>query len=387
MENFSYYNPAKIIFGVDAIQNLEDQLKKYHVTSLLMIYSGDYVEKLGIRKYVTDLSQKLNITFYENGNVTPNPKIELVRELITLSKSKQINFILAVGGGSVIDTAKAVAIGQPYENDVWDFFTNVIEPSSALPVGVISTIPASGSESSNASIISNGLLKRGIEFDCLIPQFAILDPSYTITLPKYQTSCGCADILSHLLERYLSNTQFTDTTDYLIEGAIQALMINACRLVDNPSNLNARSEIQCLGFIAHNNLLDIGRISDWGAHRIEHELSAQYGITHGEGMSVTMLGILKYYHKHNSHKLIQLYNRLFADQNDITDDEKCIHVISQFEHFFQNLGLRTNLTQFNITNEAFDIMAQRATDNDTHTVGHYIPLNAAKIVDVLNLCL
>lgn len=389
MENFTYYNPAKIIFGKDSILQLEEEFKKHKVTSLLMLYSGDYITSLGIQDQVHKICKDLKIQCFENGNITPNPKIELIRDLITFSRIHEIDFILAVGGGSVIDSAKTVSIGIPYEYDVWDFFTKNITPVENIPVGVVSTIPASGSESSNAAIISNGLRKLGIEFDCLIPAFAILDPQYTKTLPAYQTACGCADILSHLMERYLSNSLYVDTTDYMIEGAIIALMKNAKILLESPQDIHARSEIQCLGFIAHNNLLDSGRIADWGAHRIEHELSASYGITHGEGMSIVMIAILKYYAIHNPHKLIQLYDRLWFNEIDskISLAEKCSLVVQKFYDFFDSLGLKTNLKQFNIGCEEFENMSTRATEHDKYTVGHYVPLNAQKILEVLQLCL
>lgn len=388
MNSFDFYNPARILLGSDVLDRLPDLLKQYQVTSLLFVYSGDFIKQLGIWEQVKNACEEANIAFYENGNVVPNPKVELVRELIAVGKSKKIDFILACGGGSSIDTAKAVAAGIPYEGDVWDFFEYKATPKEAISIGVISTIPSSGSESSNASIISNGLHKCGIEYDCLIPKFAMMNPAYTTTLPPYQTSCGLADILSHMLERYFTNTAHVDTTDFLLEGAMKALLLNAQRVMQNPGDLETRAEIQCLAFIAHNGFLEIGRETDWGTHRIEHELSAQYGITHGEGIAVITVAYTKYAAKHKPEKLAQLANRLFhIDYHDHTKEEMA-HVLSdKLKAYFQSLHLKTTLTEFNIDDTHFFEMADRATNHNTHTVGHYIPLDNEKFIAILNLAL
>ncbi len=386
MNSFQYYNPAKIIFGVDSLNELETQLKEYEVTSLLLVYSGDFIKTLGIFDKVKETCKKLNVAFHENGSVVPNPKVELVRDLIIQAKNVQTDFILAVGGGSAIDTAKAVAVGIPYDKDVWDFFEYKEVPKKAIPIGVVSTIPASGSESSNCSIISNGLHKCGIEYDCIIPKFAIMNPQYTIGLPQYQTACGVADILSHLLERYYSDVSHVDTTDYLIEGAIKAILLNGERIMKDPSDLNARSEIQCLAFIAHNNLLDIGRSADWGSHRIEHEISAQYGITHGEGMAVICVAWAKYMAEHKPKKLAQLANRVwYIDYANYSEKEMALLLADKLDVFFKQLQLKTSLTELSITDEHFNEMANRATNNGTDVVGHYYPITKDIFIEILKI--
>ena len=387
MNSFNYYNPARIVFGTDAQYQLSNLLKEFHTTSLLLIYSGDFIKDLGIYDVVKQVCEELRITCYENGNVVPNPKIELVRELVDLGKKQHIDFVLAVGGGSAIDSAKAVAAGIPYEHDVWDFFSYTAVPQSALPIGVISTLPASGSESSNCSIISNGLHKQGIEYDCIIPKFAIMNPEYTIGLPPYQTSCGIADILSHMLERYFSAVKHTDTTDYLIVGAIKALMINAQRLMERPDDIDARSEVQCLAFLAHNNLLDIGRAADWGSHRIEHEISAQYGITHGEGMAVIMLAWCNYMAERKPEKLAQLAIQLYDATDEATPQQLAYLVVEKLREFFKSLHLKTTLSELSINDCHFEEMADRATSQNTQTIGHYMLLDKAKIMDILKLAL
>ncbi len=216
MVDFQYYNPAKIVFGTGSTDRLGELLKKEKATSLLMVYSGDFIKDAGIYGKVESACRENGIAFYENGNVVPNPSIELVRELVEYGREKKVDFVLAVGGGSSIDTAKAVALGIPYDGDAWDFFANGAAPESVLPVGVITTLPASGSETSNCAILSNGEWKLGFEDDCIIPKFAIMNPEYTLTLPPFQTAAGIADILSHLLERYFSDVEHTDVTDYMI---------------------------------------------------------------------------------------------------------------------------------------------------------------------------
>lgn len=384
MVDFEYYNPAKIVFGENSVDKIGDLLKEYKVSSLLLVYSGEFIKSLGIYGKVKDAAAALGIDFYENGNVVPNPSIELVRELVVLGKEKNVDFVLAVGGGSAIDTAKATALGIPYEGDVWDFFEKGVSPETVLPLGVISTLPASGSETSNAAILSNGVWKLGFEDNRIIPKFAIMNPAYTVGLPNFQTFAGVADILSHLLERYFSDVKHTDVTDYLIEGAVQALLVNGKRLKANPNDLNARAEIQWLATVAHNNILDTGRIGDWGSHRIEHELSGQYGITHGEGMAVVLPAWVRYVANVKPWKLSQLAVRVFhEDAYNHTEAENALALADHLEHFFRELGLRTRLSELGIDDKYFADMAKRATRNGT--VGHYLPLDEHIFVEILKI--
>lgn len=386
MNNFTYHNPAKICFGKESEKSVGQLIKESNATSLLMVYSGEFVKTLGIFDTVKNACEENNIEFYENGNVVPNPKVELIRELVTLGKEKKIDFVLAVGGGSSIDTAKATALGIPYENDVWDFFDGTAAPKTALPVGVISTIPASGSETSNAAIVSNGIHKNGFEDDMIIPKFAIMNPEFTMTLPAFQTSAGISDILSHLLERYFSVTEHVDTTDFLIEGAVQAVMLNGERLMTNSRDYEARAEMMWLASIAHNNLLDTGRASDWASHRIEHELSAEYGITHGEGMAVVLLAYIKYMSDVRPKKMAQLANRVFnVDYHDYSEKEMALKLADHLLAFYKKLNLKTTLAELEIPDNKFEEMAKRATDNGKNPVGHYVPLGIKEFVAVLEL--
>ena len=386
MIEFEYYNPAKIGFGRDSLGKLKGLLRDLSVRSLLLVYSGDFIKDLGIYDGVKKAVDELKIDFIENGNVVPNPSIELVRELVSLGKARGTDFVLAVGGGSSIDTAKAVALGIPYDGDVWDFFDKGINPDSVLPIGVISTLPASGSETSNAAILSNGEWKLGFEDNRIIPRFAIMNPEYTVGLPPFQTAAGVADILSHLLERYFTTVEHVDVTDYLIEGAVRALIVNGRKVIGNPKDIDARSEIQWLATIAHNNLLDTGRVGDWGSHRIEHELSAEYGLTHGEGMAIVLPAWIRYISKVNPTKTSQLYVRVFeGDVYTSTDEENTLLLADTRENFFISLGLRTRLFRLDIGSDRFEAMAKRATRNGK--VGHYIPLGVEEIVAILTIAL
>lgn len=386
MIGFEYYNPAKIVFGEGSEKSLAKLLKQNNVRSLLLVYSGDFVKKLGIYDVIRDAVAELDIKFSESGEVVPNPSIELVRKLVEQGKKDQVDFVLAVGGGSSIDTAKAIAIGIPYDGDVWDFFSKGTVPESVLGIGVIATTASSGSETSNAAILSYGEWKKGFEDDRIIPKFAIMNPRYTVNLPAYQTYVGIADVLSHLLERYFSDEKNSDTTDYLIEGAIRALQVNARRLIKNPADINARAEIQWLASVAHNNFLDAGRSADWGSHRIEHELSAQYNITHGEGMAIVFVAWTKYMAKIKPWRLALLASRVYGkDPYDFNEEERAFLLSEELEKFFVSLGLKTRLNQLGIDDKDFEAMAKRATAGGN--VGHYVPLDAQKITDILKLAL
>ncbi len=386
MIDFTYYNPARIVFGEKSEKQLKELLEAQGVRSLLLVYSGDFIKDLGIYSVIKEAVQELDINFSENGQVVPNPDIGLVRRLVDQGKKDKVDFVLAVGGGSSIDTAKAVALGIPYEGDVWDFFEKGISPRRVLPVGAIATTASSGSETSNAAILSQGEWKLGFEDDRLIPRFVIMNPRFTASIPAYQTSVGIADVLAHLLERYFSDEKYSDTTDYLIEGGIKALLVNADRLLENPQDLNARGELQWLASVAHNNFLDAGRRADWGSHRIEHELSAQYHITHGEGMAVVLTAWTQYMADKKPWRLALLASRVYGvDAYDYSERERALRLSQSLKSFFRKLGLKTSLTELGIGDGDFAIMAQRATRNGS--VGHYQPLDAQAIQAILRLAL
>lgn len=387
MENFTYHNPAKIIFGKGSQKQIGDELN--NDSSVLLVYGGDFVKELGIYAELIQQFEEKNIRHYDFDKVVPNPQVEHVREAIEICRKNQVDFILAIGGGSAIDTAKAVAIGVPYTGDVWDFFTGQVaekDLESALPIGTLLTLPSSGSEMSNAAIISNGQTKLGFEHELLIPKFSVLNPEYTLSLPEYQTFVGIADIFSHLLERYFSDTEDVNLTDFMLEGAMKSLLINAEKLKKDMQNYQNRAEIMWSATIAHNNVLDTGRVSDWGSHRIEHELSAQYNITHGEGMAIVFPAWMAYAAKEKPAKLAQLATRVFHHDPFVnTNEELALLAARSVQQFFISLGMRKNLSDFEIDDKDFQLMANRATANGN--VGHYLELNADKINAVLEISL
>lgn len=389
MLNFNYYNPANIYFGKGEEKRVGELINKWSTTKkVLVLFSGDYYEKLGIAHTIRQELNKLEIQYFENGRVVPNPELSLINELSDFVKQQNIDFILAVGGGSVIDTAKATALGSLYDGDTWDYFMGEKEVTEALPVGVISTVASSGSEMSPATIVSNKEYKLGVESEIIIPKFSIINPEFTVKLPKYNTGVGTADILSHLLERYFSKIEHTDITDFLLEGAIKSTLINGVKLIDDLENYDLRAEMALTAIIAHNNSLELGREPDWGSHRIEHELSGQYGIVHGEGMVVVTLAWMKYISTFYPEQLVKYGIRVFGIDPIIYSEKEIIALaIEKTKAFFLKLGMRTTLTEMEIADEHFEDMAKRATKNDSQTVGHLKPLNHQDIVEILKLAL
>ncbi len=389
MLNFNYYNPANIYFGKGEEKRVGELINQWSKTKkVLVLFSGDYYEELGIADTVRQELDRFNIQYFENGEVVPNPELTLINQLSDFVKQQTIDFILAVGGGSVIDTAKATALGSLYEGDTWDYFTGAKEVTEALPVGAISTVASSGSEMSPATIVSNEEYKLGVESEIIIPKFSIINPEFTLKLPKYNTGVGTADILSHLLERYFSKVKHTDITDFLLEGAIKSTLINGVKLINDLENYDLRAEMSLTAIIAHNNSLELGREPDWGSHRIEHELSGQYGIVHGEGMVVVTLAWMKYISTFYPEQLVKYGIRIFGIDPVIYSEKEIIDLaIEKTKAFFIQLGMRTTLSELAIKDDHFEDMAKRATNNNSQTVGHLKPLNQQDIVEILKLAL
>lgn len=389
MLNFNYYNPANIYFGRKEEQRVGKLINQWSSTKkVLILFSGDYYEKLGIAKTIHAELSKYEIQYFENGHVVPNPELSLINELSAFVKEEGIDFILAVGGGSVIDTAKATALGSLSDGDTWDFFTGEKEVKEALPIGAISTVASSGSEMSPATIVSNQEYKLGVESEVIIPKFSIVNPEFTMKLPKYYTGVGTADILSHLLERYFSKVDSTDITDFLLEGAIRSTLINGVKLMNDLENYDLRAEMSLTAIVAHNNSLELGREPDWGSHRIEHELSGQYGVVHGEGMVVITLAWMKYVSRFYPKQFVKYGVRIFGIDPIIYSEEEVIGLaIEKTKEFFVKLGMRTTLTDLEIGDHHFEVMAERATKEDVQTVGHLKPLDSSDIVEILKLAL
>lgn len=387
MNNFVFKNATEIIFGKDTENLIGDKIKKY-ADKVLFCYGGGSIKKSGLYDKVVNCLKKNNIEFKELSGVKPNPRLKLVEEGIKLCHENNINFILAVGGGSVVDTAKAISIGVPYSGDVWDFYIGKDKVKKAIPVGVIITLPATGSEASNSSVITNedGMLKKGLNCELTRPSFSIMNPELTYTLPAYQTACGAADIMSHVMERYFTNVKHVDLTDRLCEATLRTVINNVKIVLKEPENYDARAEIMWAGTIAHNDLLSTGRIGDWGSHKIEHELSAMYDIAHGAGLSIIFPAWMKYVYKHDINRFVQFAVRVW-DVNLAFSSYEAIAIegIERLTKFFVDINLPVKLKDANIEYDKFNEMADKCTSNGTATVGQFIKLNKEDVINIYNL--
>lgn len=386
MNNFEYYNPTKLIFGEGTISKLIEEISgKYK--KILLHYGKDSIKKYGVYDQVVNAIKEAKAEFVELSGVEPNPKLSLIREGIKICKEEGVDFILSVGGGSVIDSAKAISVGAVSDTDIWKFFIDE-EITNALPTGVVLTIPATGSESSPSSIVTNeeGLLKRGIESDILRPVFAILDPALTVTLPNYQTFAGVVDILSHIFERYFTNTEYTDLTNGLCEATIKTVIKNAHILKDNPQDINARGEIMLSGTIAHNGILGLGRQEDWGSHRIGHEITALYGTTHGVTLSIILPAWMKYVYKTNLKRFKEFGINVFGiSELEKSDEEIALESILELEKFFQSVDMPIRLSEIGIDEKDFKEMANKCTMSGS--VGRFKVLCNEDVIEILKLAL
>ena len=390
MINFNFYNPARIVFGKGRELEAGTLVKKYGGKKVLFHYGGGSIKKTGLYDKVIKVLKEEGIAFAELGGVVPNPRLSLVREGIKLCKEQNIDFILAVGGGSVIDSAKAIAAGVFADHDVWDFYTKkAMAPQKALPIGVILTIPAAGSETSSGSVITNdeNWLKRSMGSEVLIPKFAILNPELTYSLPAYQTACGASDIMAHLMERYFTNVTHVDYTDRLIEASLRTVLNFAPKVLEEPDNYDARAEMMWVGTIAHSNLLSTGRIGDWGSHDIEHELSGAYDIAHGAGLSIIFPAWMKYVYKENPGRFVQFAVRVFdVDLAFENQEEIILEGIRRLESFYKRIGLPTRLKDVNIGEERLREMADKAMIG-RDTFGNFKNLTSEDIYNIYRLAL
>ena len=387
MEAFTFLSPTKIIFGRGTENQVGAETRK-HAKKALLHYGGGSIKKTGLYDRVTKSLKDAGVDFVELSGVKPNPRLSLVHEGIQLCREKKIDFILAVGGGSVIDSAKAIALGVPYSGDVWDFFEEKAVPETSLPVGVILTLPASGSEASKSCVITNenGWLKRGLNTEVNRPVFAIMNPELTFTLPPYQTACGAVDIMAHVMERYFTNVRHADYTDRLCEATLKTIIKHVPIVLDEPENYNARAEIMWAGTLAHNDLVGTGRIGDWASHMIEHELSAIYDIAHGAGLAVVFPAWMKYVYRHDIQRFVQFATRVWNVEQDFADPERtALEGIRRTEEFFRSIGLSTHLGELGIPDDRFSEMAEKCKKTDGSTVGNFVKLNKGDIVNILNL--
>jgi len=388
LQNFTFHNYTKIIFGRDTEGTVGAETKKYS-KKVLLHYGGGSIKRSGLYDKVVASLKAEGIDFVELGGVKPNPRLSLVKEGIELCRKNGIDFILAVGGGSVIDSAKGIAVGVPYEGDVWDFYMEKAKAENALPIGVILTIPAAGSESSGASVVTNEetWVKTAISYDFLRPRFAILNPEQCFTLPAYQVACGTADIMAHIMERYFTNTPNVDFSDRLCEATLQAMIKNAPIALANPKDYDAFAEIMWAGTVAHNDILGRGREEDWASHGIEHELSAKYDIAHGAGLAIVFPAWMKYVYKHNLNRFVQYAVRVWKVDEDFQNPEKtALAGIESLEKFFRGLGLPVRLSEAGIGEEHLEEMAAKAASiSGGTTIGNFVKLDKNDVLNIYKL--
>ncbi len=353
MENFTFYSPTCFVFGKETENEAGSYVKRFGGSKVLIHYGGESAKRSGLLDRVQDSLKKEGIDFTLLGGVKPNPRSGLVYEGIDLCKKEGVDFILAVGGGSVIDSAKAIAAGVVYDGDFWDFYRGK-RIEKALPVGTVLTIAAAGSEGSPDSVITKeeGMFKRGASGDAIRPKFSILNPALTQKLPAYQTAAGITDIMAHLYERYLTNSKEVEVTDRLIEALLLTMKHEGPRVIADPNNYDARANIMWAGMVAHNNTCGVGRSQDWNSHSIEHELSALYDCAHGAGLAVTMPAVFKYEMNHNIMRFAQAAVRVWGCQMDFEHPEvTALEGIECFQKFLISLGMPKNFEEIGAKEE------------------------------------
>ena len=385
MENFTYRSPTKIIFGKGTENRVGTETVKYG-KKVLLHYGGGSIKKYGLYERVLKSLKDAGMEVIELGGVQPNPRLSLVKKGIDICRREKVDIILAVGGGSAIDSAKTIASGVPYDGDIWDFFAGKAELKEIIPVGVVLTIPASGSESSNSSVVTNedGMYKKGFTSELLRPEFAILNPENTFTLPQYQTACGSTDIMAHIMERYFTTVKNVELTDRLCEAALKTVINNTYEVLIEPDNYAARAEIMWTGSIAHNNLLGTGRIGDWAPHKIEMEISGLYDLAHGAGLAIIFPAWMKYVYKNDIERFAQFAARVWNVEPDFNDTEKtAFSGIEKLENFFKEIGMPATLKEANIPYDRLEEMAEKCTEMGP--VGNFIKLDRNDVLKILEI--
>ncbi|PXV65393.1 iron-containing alcohol dehydrogenase [Halanaerobium congolense] len=382
MQNFTYQNTTKIVFGKGTEEEVGEYTAK-HGSKVLLHYGGGSIKKYGTYDKVVKSLEKAGIEYVELGGVEPNPKLSLVHKGIELAKEESVDFILAVGGGSVIDSAKAIAVGYFYDGDVWDFYYNNVEIKEALPVGVVLTIPAAGSESSTSSVVTkmDGMYKRSIGTELVRPKFAIMNPEITFTLPDYQTACGAVDIMAHIMERYFTNTDNVEYTDRLSEASLKTIINNTPKVLEDNEDYAARAEIMWVGSNAHNGLLGTGREEDWSSHGMEHELSGIYDVAHGAGLAVVFPAWMEYVYQHDLERFAQFAHRVWDVDPDFKDLEWTAQQgIKKTKEFFSDIGMPVTLAELDIPADRLEEMAKKATENGP--IGSFVELDTEDVLKI-----
>lgn len=393
MQNFNYYAPTQVVFGRDTENEVASLVKKYGGKKVLLHYGGQSAIKSGLLPKVEALLTEAGVEFVKLGGVVPNPRLSLVRKGIELCKAEGVDFILAVGGGSVIDSSKAISSGRFFEGDVWDLYLHKTFAKEYLPIGCILTIPAAGSEMSNGSVITNdeveGWLKKDYCVDEFRCKFAIMNPELTFTLPAWQTACGITDMIMHTMERYFSKDDDMETTDAVAEAVIRTCMSEGHKVIENPTDYKSRANIMWAGTLAHNDLTGCGTTGDWATHNIEHELSGKFDVSHGAGLAAMWGSWARYSRDENISRFARFAkNVMGVDTTGMTDLEASEAGIKAMEAFFASIGMPTDIHTLigrEVTDEEIVDMADKCTTGDTQTIGGLKVLKKADIIKIYEM--
>lgn len=378
MNNFTFHSPTEFVFGKGTENRTAELVKKYGGSRVLIVYGGGSVIRSGLLARVESVLSDAGIAYVELGGIQPNPTDPKVYEGIELGRREGIDFILPVGGGSVIDTAKAIAAGIFYDGDFWDFFIGKAIPEKAVRVGVVLTIPAAGSEGSGNSVITklDGLKKLSLRTpEVLRPAFAVMNPELTYTLPAWQTACGVTDMMAHIMERYFTNTEDTEVPDRMCEGTLKAIIHEAMRVTEEPHNYGARANLMWAGMIAHNGTCGVGCEEDWSSHFLEHEVSAVYNVSHGAGLAVIFPAWLTYMAEHHVGKVAQYAARVWDVPESKDRRAMALEGIRRFKSFLHAIGMPVTFKELGIENPDIDLLVKKFHENKGERVGNYFPLD------------
>lgn len=377
MKDFIYYAPTEVVFGEDSEKQVASLVKKYGGKRVLVHYGGQSAKKSGLLDNIFGLLNEGGIEFFELGGVVPNPRLSKVREGIALCREQKIDFILAVGGGSVIDSAKAIAYGVPYNGDVWDYYLGKATAETCLPVATVLTIPAAGSEMSESSVITNedGDVKLGYSNNISRPKFAIMNPVRTYTLPPYQTAAGVTDMIMHTMERYFTHDDDMTLTDSVAEALMRTLKDSVMEVLKNPTDYRHRAQIMWGGSIAHNGLTGCGLSDDWATHQLEHELSGMFDATHGAGLAAIWPSWARYVYKENVSRFVRFAVNVMGVENDFTNPEAtALKGIEAMEEFYHAIGMPINIHELigrEVTDKEIREMVRKCSRNYTTTQGRF----------------
>lgn len=393
MKNFNYYAPTQVAFGRNTENQVAELIKKYEGSKVLIHYGGQSAIRSGLLAKVEQILTEAGIAYVKLGGVKPNPRLSLVRKGIELCKEENVDFLLAVGGGSVIDSCKAISSGRFYQGDVWTLYEHKDHATQYLPIGCILTIPAAGSEMSNGSVITNDEVESWLKKDYCVDEFrckfAIMNPELTFTLPAWQTACGITDMMMHTMERYFSKDDDMETTDAIAEAILRTCMKEGPLALANPTDYTCRANIMWAGTLAHNDLTGCGTTGDWATHNIEHELSGLFDVSHGAGLAAVWGSWARYTRNENLPRFARFaHNVMGIDTTNMSDMEASEAGIKAMEQFFRSIGMPTDIHTLvgkDITDAEIEEMAQKCTNGDTTTIGGLKILHAADIVKIYQM--